>query len=186
MNAAFVDLTDASLESKKRAQEGLLDDELSGKGLVERLCSDFDAWAISLKETSLRSVLHLCPTQAKVGVWVKTPGYGIGPSAAKNSQTWEPVIFMTMAGRKRAPTMEPWCDHLVEPSLTDKSLRWTRPAGFSAWVFEGLGLKQRDTFVHLFQRNDTMTTAWRQWQRRNNPDGFQLEFFHEPTPKADF
>lgn len=183
MNAAFVDLTEASFESKKRAEEGLLDDELSGKGLVERLCSEFDAWAISLKATSLRSFLPLCPTQAKVGIWIKIPSHGVAPNTAKTSQTWEPVIFMTVAGRKRTP---PWFDHLVEPSLTDKSLRWTRPAGFSAWVFDGLGLKQRDTFVHLFQRNDTMTTAWRQWQRRNNPDGFQLEFFHAPMPKADF
>lgn len=183
-NAGFADLAEVATASKKRAKHGLLDDVLTPEAVVAKLNDEFDAWAMILKVSDLRAVLPYCPSNVRVGAWIRT--VEPGTTLANKRASWEPVIFMTRGIRKLSPGRKPWLDHHVEPYAPEKRIKGSRPPGVYAWIFEGLELKQRDSFVHLFQKDDRMTAAWKQWQVRNNPNGFQLEFFSDPTLKPLF
>lgn len=41
------------------------------KRLIERLCDEYDTWALSLHEPSLRVMLPFCPDDVRVAAWVK-------------------------------------------------------------------------------------------------------------------
>ena len=47
------------------------DDPATHKALIERLCDEYDTWALSLHEPSLRRILSMCPEDVRVGSWVK-------------------------------------------------------------------------------------------------------------------
>lgn len=53
------------------AQAGEYDDPQAHRRLIERLSDEFDCWALSLHEPSLRTLLAMCPEDVRVASWVK-------------------------------------------------------------------------------------------------------------------
>lgn len=65
--------------------------EVDHQELIARLCSDYDAWALSLSTPTLKQILSYCPDNVRVGAWVKPFASfkpGVNPAYA-----WEPVVF---------------------------------------------------------------------------------------------
>jgi hypothetical protein len=67
------------------------------QALIDRLCAEFDGWALSLHTPSLRAILPMCPPDVRVMAWVKPfasfkPGVGV-------AYAWEPIIVR--GGRRR-------------------------------------------------------------------------------------
>src|SRR5690349_16667498 len=62
------------------------------RDLINRLVEEYpDGWAMSLSSPSLRTLLPLCPADARVGAWVK-PFASFKPNV-NPAYAWEPVIW---------------------------------------------------------------------------------------------
>jgi hypothetical protein len=98
--------------------------------LIERLCDEFDCWALSLHEPSLRTLLAMCPDDVRVGSWVKP--FAAFKANVTRAWTWEPVIFRFARDRTREqPT---WRDHVSAPIAMRKGFPGAKPEAFSFWV----------------------------------------------------
>jgi hypothetical protein len=81
--------------------------EVNHQVLIEHLNSTYDGWALSCSSPSLRTLLPLCPSDVRVGTWVK-------PFAAFKKANpafaWEPVIFKPCRSRKGKFIVRDWVD----------------------------------------------------------------------------
>jgi hypothetical protein len=75
------------------------DDPDTHRRLVERLYDEFDCWALSLHEPSLRTILNMCGQDVRVCAWVKP--FAAFKANVTMAWTWEPVIFRPNYGRPR-------------------------------------------------------------------------------------
>lgn len=131
--------------------------------LIARLVRDFpDGWALSLHTPSLRTILPMCPPEARTCGWFKTfasfkPGVG-------QAYAWEPVIVM--GGRKRGrdePTVRDWC---AVPITLRRGFTGAKPRGFCRWLFDFMGARPDDTFADLFPGSGAVTKAWDEWRQQ--------------------
>ncbi len=129
--------------------------------LIRHLCDEFpDGWALSLSSPTLRAILPLCPEDVRVAAWVKpfcAFKVNVNPAYA-----WEPVIWR--GGRKRArsePTVRDWVSAVI---TLKRGTSGAKPATFSWWLFDLLGLKASDEFIDLFPGSGAVSNAWAAWQ----------------------
>jgi hypothetical protein len=76
------------------------DDQETHRALIDsavELCPD--GWALSLSVPSLRVILPMCPTDVRIGSWVKT--FCAFKKGVRPCYAWEPVIFWR--GRNKNP-----------------------------------------------------------------------------------
>ena len=148
------------------------DNPLEHKRLIERLCDEFDCWALSLHEPSLKTILGFCPEDVRVGAWVKP--FAAFKANVTNAYTWEPVIFRFM--RKRTRKQATWRDHLSAPITMKRGLTGAKPERFCFWIFEGLNLLSNDDFSDLFPGSGAVGRAWEKWKSSQDiTKHFQLE-----------
>lgn len=111
-------------------------------------------WALSTSARSLRTILPLCPPEARVCAWVKPIGvsgltYGL-------HNTWEPLIVVS--GRQLRPGKRDWLRAM--PARGEGTLPGRKPLAFCAWLFELLGMRPGDTLVDLFPGTGIVSRAW--------------------------
>lgn len=133
--------------------------EVDHKALIDRL-NTYDAWALSLSAPSLQQILALCPTDVRVGAWVKP--FCAFKANVNPAYAWEPVIFR--GGRKRGRDIDTLRDWVSENITLRKGLSGVKPARFSWWVFEFLGAEIGDTLDDIFPGSGAVTDAWLAWQ----------------------
>jgi hypothetical protein len=126
------------------------------KALIERLCDEFEAWALSLHQKSLKVILNFCPDDIRIGSWVK-------PFAAFNPGTpvaycWEPVIFR--GGRRRSRKERTVRDYVSAPMTLRRGTPGAKPEAFCWWVFDILGAEPADDFHDLFPGSGAVGRAW--------------------------
>lgn len=137
--------------------------------LIERLCLEFDAWALCLHTPSLQAILPLCPADVRVLAWVKPfasfkPGVGL-------AYAWEPVIVRGCRSRDRSqPTVRDW---LAENITLRRGLVGAKPDRFCFWLFDALNLIPTDDLVDLFPGTGAIGRAWVRWQHQA-PEQFML------------
>lgn len=137
------------------------DDPKHHKILIERLCDEFDTWALSLHEPSLRTILPMCPDGIRVGVWCK-PFASFKPNVTR-AYTWEPVIFSFHRPIVRQqPT---WRDHVSENITLKKGFTGAKPKKFCYWIFDGLNLQIDDEFCDIFPGSFAVSDAFEDWKR---------------------
>lgn len=143
------------------------------EALIRRLNDEFpDGWALSCTSGSLRSLLPLCPHNARVAPWCKT--FGTFKRGVRPAYMWEPVIFY--GGRNPAfghPHKPPekggkqntpkdfaliWGgDLLAEPITLKKGLTGAKPERFCEWVLDLLGFRvEEDEMIDLFPGTGVM------------------------------
>lgn len=143
------------------------------KKLIHRLMDEFDCWAISLHEPSLRDILNLCPRDVRVASWVKP--FASFKLNVTRAWTWEPVIFSFHRGRKRTKEQGTWRDHIAEPIAMQKGFPGAKPERFCFWVFEGLNLVPGDEFHDLFPGSGAVSRSWDRWiAAYNRPEQLEL------------
>lgn len=141
--------------------------------LVQRLCDEFDGWAMSLHTPTLKPILSICPDDVRVGAWVKP--FGVFKPGVNPAYVWEPVIFR--GGRKRRrdePTVRDW----VDCSITlRRGFTGAKPDGFCFWIFSLLNVRPDDEFVDVFPGSGAVTRAWQRFkaQRGLFVAGFESE-----------
>lgn len=140
------------------------------KALIERLCDEYDTWALSLHEPSLRVILPMCPPSARVAVWVKP--FASFKANVTRAYAWEPVIFSFHRARTRE--QDTWRDFVSEPITMRKGFPGAKPDNFCYWLFEGLNLQPDDEFDDLFPGSGAVTDAWNRWRSKATPEQFEL------------
>lgn len=142
--------------------------EVNHELLIPHLSEEFpDGWALSCSSPSLRTLLPLCPADARVGAWVKP--FHIFKRGVRPAYAWEPVIFR--GGRNKghqppekggeATTPRDW----VSCNITlRRGLVGAKPEAFCFWLFDLLNLWPGDEFVDLFPGTGGVARAWEQWR----------------------
>jgi hypothetical protein len=139
--------------------------------LIERLCDEFpDGWAMSLHTPSLRHILPMCPTDARVLAWVK-PFASFKPGQTI-AYAWEPVIFR--GGRPKERTESTRRDWLAENMTMKKGLVGAKPERFCRWIFTVLNARPGDHLEDLFPGSGVVTVAWEKWITSNANDNDDL------------
>lgn len=137
---------------------GCWDDVETHRALIERLSVEYpDGWALSASTPSLRTLLPLCPPDARLGAWVKT--FCAFKKGVRPAYAWEPVIYRggrnpsngfahappLKGGKQNTPK-----DFLAHPITLKKGLTGAKPAAFCAWVLDLLGATPLDTVDDLY------------------------------------
>src|ERR1035438_4267408 len=79
--------------------------------LIQRLSLEFpDGWVLSLSSPSLQRILSWCPSDVRIGAWVK-PFCSFKPNV-NPAYAWEPVVFR--GGHKRMREQQTIRDWLAE------------------------------------------------------------------------
>lgn len=130
--------------------------------MIARLCDEFpDGWAMSLSSPSLRTILPMCPEDARVGAWVKP--FAIFKPNVNPAYAWEPFIWRggRKGDRKRA-TVRDW----VSANITLKrGLTGVKPKAFCAHIFQVLGILPEDEFIDLFPGSGAVSEAFQDFVR---------------------
>jgi hypothetical protein len=148
------------------------------QALIARLQAEFpDGWALSLSERSLRTILPMCPVEARVAAWITDrPRYA--GKAVPVRKHFEPVIFM--GGRDYSETGNRTADFVVtkqEPlpagqpryAMNKGAIRagkiflGRKPQAFARWIFDLLGLQPGDEFCDLFPGSGAVQRAHEEW-----------------------
>lgn len=116
------------------------------QALVDRLCSEYDGWAMSLTSTTLKDILPLCPADCRVMAWVKPfasfkPGVGV-------AYAWEPVIVR--GGRKRQRTQRTVRDWCAVNITLKRGFTGAKPQDFVVWLLDVLNVQAGDTVHDIF------------------------------------
>lgn len=136
------------------------DDPAEHQRLIERLCAEFDCWALSLHEPSLPVILRMCPPDVRVGAWVKP--FAAFKANVTRAWAWEPVIFRFH--RPRTREQDTWRDFVSEPITMRRGFPGAKPEKFCFWVFEGLNLVPDDDFTDMFPGSGAVSAAWDKWR----------------------
>jgi hypothetical protein len=136
------------------------DDPAAHRLLVQRLCAEYpQGWAMSCSSPSLKTILPMCPTDCRIGAWVK-PFASFKPNV-NPAYAWEPVIFR--GGRSRDRTEDTVRDWHSEEITLRRGLPGAKPPGFAQWIVQLLGadVRKGDTIDDLFPGSGAMLGVWR-------------------------
>jgi len=137
--------------------------EVDHFALIWDVLETYDAWALHTASTTLREVLASCPSDVRVGAWVKTFASfkpGVNPAYA-----WEPIIFR--GGRndssKQNLTVTDW---IGCPITLRKGLTGAKPPAVIEWVFRLLGLHAEDELDDLYPGTGVVAETWAAYRAR--------------------
>jgi hypothetical protein len=134
--------------------------EVDHKALIERLCSEFDGWALSTsgkRAGVFVKVLALCPPESRVCPWVKP--IGVSKKTRGLHNTWEPLIVYP--ARNLEPGFRDWLE--AQPARYGGELIGRKPIEFCVWMFRCLGALPGDELFDLYPGTGIVLKAFRHW-----------------------
>ena len=140
------------------------DDPETHRALIERMTDEFDGWALSLHLPSLRTILPMCPEDARLAAWVKP--FASFKKNVTRAWTWEPLILW--GGRQIPVTQNTVRDWIEAPAIAEsitlrRGFTGAKPAAVTHWIFDWLNMEEGDEFVDLFPGSGAVTEAYRGW-----------------------
>ena len=142
---------------------GIPAEEIDHSALIEELMG-YESWALSTHSPALRTLLPLCPDDARVGAWVK-------PFCAMRGQriayAWEPVIFWNPRKKVNSEqlTARDWVSE-TPPHFHKKAIGNTKGQKgiiFCFWLFDLMGLIEGDELVDLFPGSGAVSIFWQNY-----------------------
>lgn len=118
--------------------------------LIRILNKEYDRWALSCSQQTLKRIFLLLPADVTIGAWIKKP-----VASRSRISTWEPVIFHPRPRGK-------WRDSLVDYSFEATKMPGVKTVPFAKWVLDGLGLEDGDTFTDVFPGSSIMDMVSKQ------------------------
>ena len=144
--------------------------------LLERLCRDYDAWALSCSSPTVNEILKLdtCPASVRIGAWVK-PWSSFKPNVDP-AYSWEPILFIPAprAADRSKPTTKDW---VAANATLQKGLIGAKPFRFCMWLFDLLRCEPDDELDDLFPGTGVVSKAWQVWcdKQRHTQIAMELE-----------
>lgn len=155
-------------QAKKHYSGEALCAEVDHAALIESLVRDYtDGWALSLSTPSLKTILPMCPQEARVMAWVKPFASfkpGVNPAYA-----WEPVIVC--GGRKMTRKQQTVRDWVSANITLKKGLCGVKPEGFCVWLFDVLNIQPEDELIDLFPGSGAVTRHLEEWREDRGNEG---------------
>jgi len=144
------------------------DDPETHRALIVRLQAEYpDGWVMSLSERSLRTILPMCPAEARTAAWISERSRFAG-RAMPVRRHFEPVIFCGgRIGPNRAAdfvvtAQEPMPAGAQRYAMDKSAIRagevfvGRKPAAFCRWVLDLLGYADGDEIDDLFPGTGVM------------------------------
>lgn len=127
---------------------------------IRRLHQEYpDGWALSGNSTTLQELLPLCPTDVRVGAWIKP--FAVFKPGVNPAYAWEPVIFR--GGRKRTreeDTVRDWCSCVI---TMKKGLTGAKPVEVCKWIISLFGaMPELDDFDDIFPGTGVFGRTWKE------------------------
>ena len=135
-------------------------EEVDHLELIQKMCKEYDGWALSLHVPSLKQILGYCPDDVRIAAWIKPFAFfkkNVNPGYA-----WEPVIFWH--GRSRGVKVPTERDWVAANATFKKGMIGAKPRAVAWWIFEFLGMKPEDEFIDLYPGTGAVTKAWESWR----------------------
>lgn len=141
------------------------DDPATHQKLINRLCAEYDGWALSLHLPSLRTILGMCPDDVRLGAWVKP--FASFKKNVTRAWAWEPIILW--GGRPipiTQPTQRDWIEApaIAESITLRRGFTGAKPAAVCHWIFDWLNMTPEDDFVDLFPGSGAVQRAYEDWR----------------------
>ncbi|MDO9381871.1 MAG: hypothetical protein Q7T86_03315 [Hyphomicrobiaceae bacterium] len=171
MKFAFADppyLGRAEYYRAHHADAMIWDDPETHRSLIARLQAEYpDGWVLCLQERSLRTILPMCPTDARTAAWITDRARYAGRAVAVRRH-FEPVIFWRgRGGPNRAADFvftgqEPMPAGTQRYAMNKSAIRageaflGRKPAAFCRWVLDLLGYERGDQVDDLFPGTGAM------------------------------
>jgi hypothetical protein len=153
-------------QSRMYAQHPDFAGEVDHRELVDFLVAEFpDGWALSTSARALQPVWALCPTETRLGLWLKE-FVPMKPTVSVQ-HGWEAVLFR--GGRPRAIEDGIVADFVVANPVAYKAVDGgvigMKPEKFCRWLFAILGAGPGDELVDLFPGSGAVSKAWERFER---------------------
>lgn len=134
------------------------------KALIERLCDEFDGWALSLHTPVLKTMLDFCPNDVRIGAWVKP--FASFKKNVTRAWAWEPIILR--GGRPIPTTQRTVRDWIEAPAVAEnitmrKGFQGAKPAAVTRWIFDWWNMQPDDEFVDMFPGSGAVQSAYEAW-----------------------
>ncbi len=134
------------------------------KALIDRMCDEFDGWALSLHLPSLKAMLNMCPDDVRVAAWVKP--FASFKKNVTRAWCWEPIILW--GGRKIPITENTVRDWVEAPAIAEnitmrRGFTGAKPSAVTRFIFDWLNMEPGDEFVDLFPGSGAVTDAYQAW-----------------------
>jgi hypothetical protein len=137
--------------------------EVDHPALIERLTSEFDAWALSTSSPALRDLLPLCPPNVRVAAWVKP--WAVWKPGVRVAYAWEPVLFVSAQSEGHGRRTKDFTSAVaVMRNGHGPQTKGSKSREVCAWLFELLGLEPTDEFHDLFHGSGAVWDAWEWWR----------------------
>ena len=148
---------------KLHEEAAIWDEPQSHISLMQKLDTEYDAWAYSMTSTSLVILAPHVPNGSRFAAWVK-PFAAWRPNH-RVQYTWEPIVFKThqSKGDKEIPSVR---DHISCNIAMKKGLQGAKPDGFNDYVLELLGWQPGDTVDDLFPGTNGLSEAVKRMEGR--------------------
>lgn len=135
-------------------------EEVDQAALISRLVTSYrDGWALSTSAAAVRDILPLCPSNARLCIWHRTP------RATRHIQIPNAYEVLIVAhGHPRRLELDATATDVLTWTGRQHShpgaLVGMKPAAFCEWMFRLLGARQGDTLDDLFPGSGAVTRAW--------------------------
>jgi hypothetical protein len=116
------------------------------RALIERLCDEYDGWAIATTPDSL-GAYHPLPISARVMAWTRTRPI---PGGHRIVSAWEAVVVLPPESRRSRYSGPRMIDTLQTPVPNDVGFAGAKPPDWTRWVLEVMGVAAGDTVDDLF------------------------------------
>lgn len=158
------------------------DDPETHRQLISRLQAEYpDGWVLSLSEKSLRTILPMCPPEARVAAWITSCARFSGKPVPVRRH-FEPVIFVggrdyTAGGNRTAdfiitrpePTNAPRYQMVKSDIRKGVTFVGRKPQAFARWMLDLLGAHPGDAVDDLFPGSGAVGHAIAQRLRLQPP-----------------
>lgn len=144
----------------KNDPSGIEAQEVDHEALINMLEIQYpDGWALSLSSPSLRCILPICPSRARVMAWVK-PFCSFKPGVPI-AYAWEPIIVC--GGRPRTRNQDT-CRDWVSANITlQKGTHGAKPTRFCWQLFNWLNIEEGDELADLYPGSGAVSNELAYW-----------------------
>lgn len=147
MNAGARSAINPMRKADNHPDAHLWDNPETHRELVERLCCDYDGWAISMVPDNLRHYLQWVPVDTRIAVWHDPQAM---PTGTHPRRRWEPVLVRRAEGRRRTVDV-PWpVGDVLTVGHGRRGFAGAKPSEWTRWVLDMLGYQDGDTVDDLF------------------------------------